>query len=311
MGGCNNEPGSNVSTHMLVDLRHLFRGTALVVALIVVSACTPGVAPSSSPGPSAVAARPSPTPEPVATPEPSASLPSSTTGPFAADTFAVTISDDLRVRSLPEVSDASKRLTPLLPLGTRLLVVTGPVKGSGFDWYLVAPKDEGLPSGWVASGRPGDPWIGQTAAVCPTDPAEANELGRFLHDDPLLALRCMGGSMFTFDALLGSYEAQCGVEPCCDLADARACIYDAWLIDPSTRFDDATALPVVFDGIDQTTLPMYTFDEPIRVRASGRLDHPFASGCVPTAEGLDQGVIPELGVLRCRTKFVVTSITPS
>jgi hypothetical protein len=42
-----------------------------------------------------------------------------------------------------------------------------------------------------------------------------------------------------------------------------------------------------------------------------RLDHPFASGCVPTPEGLDEGVIPEIGVLRCRTKFVVTSITLS
>jgi hypothetical protein len=67
----------------------------------------------------------------------------------------------------------------------------------------------------------------------------------------------------------------------------------------------------VFDGIDLATLPMYTFEEPIRVRATGRLDHPFASGCVPTPEGLDQGVIEELGVLRCRTKFVVTSIRPS
>ena len=223
----------------------------------------------------------------------------------------VTISDDLRVRSLPEVSDASKRLTPLLPLGTRLFVGAGPVKASGFDWYLVAPKGDGLPSGWVAAGRPDDPWIGPTAVACPADPTRASELGGLMHDDPLLALACSGGSTFTFDALLGSYEAQCGVEPCCDLVDARACIYDAWLIDPSTRFVFGMELPVVFEGIDAATLPIYTFDAPILVRASGRLDHPFASGCVPTPEGLDQGVIPELGVLRCRTKFVVTSITPS
>jgi hypothetical protein len=85
----------------------------------------------------------------------------------------------------------------------------------------------------------------------------------------------------------------------------------AWLIDPSMRFVYGMELPVVFHGIDPDTLPMYTFEEPIRVRLSGRLDHAFASRCAPTPEGLDQGVIPELGVLRCRTKFVVSSMTPS
>jgi hypothetical protein len=296
---------------MDANLLHLIRRTVLMVAVILVSACTSGVASTPSPSPSAVAAPPSPTAVPVPTPEPSASPSTSATGTFATDSFAVTISDDLRVRSRPEVSEASKQFTPLLPLGTRLFVAAGPVKGSGFDWYLVVPKGDGLPAGWVAAGRVDDPWIGTTAVACPADPTRASELGGQIHDDPLLALTCLGGSTFTFDALLGSYEAQCGVEPCCDLVDIRACINDAWLIDPSTRFVFDKELPVVFDGIDPATLPMYTFDAPIRVRASGRLDHPFASGCAPTAEGLDQGVIAELGVLRCRSKFVLTSITPS
>lgn len=290
-------------------LRQIKRA-AIAVSVISIAACAPGAStPSSAAPPSSTVA--SPTVEPGSTSAPSADGSSSAIPTFDADTFVVTVSDDIRVRSLPEVSEASKQFIPLLPLGTRLFVVAGPVSTSGFDWYLVAPKGEGLPSGWVAAGRPGDPWIGATTEACPAQPAGVTDLGAALHADPVLAMSCVGGSAFTFDALLGSYEAQCGIEPCCDVVDRRGCINDAWVIAPSTRFDDATALPIVFDGIDPADLPMYTFDEPIRVRATGRLDHPFASGCLPDPRGSDPELIPELGVLRCRTKFVVTSVTTS
>jgi len=228
---------------------------------------------------------------------------------FARDSIIQTISPDVRVRSKPEISTASKKLTPLLPAGTTLFVVRGPVTGDGFDWYLVSPLGDGLPAGWVATGRAGDPWLGRGNIACPATPAHPTALGTILDGDPLLALHCFGRRSFSFDGLLGSYEAQCGVEPCCDVADSRGCLFDAWLIDPRTSFVFSTELPVAFaDEIDQAALASFTFEEPIPVRVTGQLDHPFAKGCTPIPGVYDPDQSPALAVLRCRTRFVVTSV---
>ena len=78
--------------------------------------------------------------------------------------MAITVSDRLRVRSLPEVSDTSIKYEPLLPLGTELLVVRGPVHGSGYRWYEVKPislaLNDRVEQGWVAmADKNGEPWI--------------------------------------------------------------------------------------------------------------------------------------------------------
>jgi len=77
--------------------------------------------------------------------------------------LAVTVSDGLRVRSLPAVDGASANFQPLLPVGTQLEVLEGPVDGSGYTWIHVAPVgvtlDGGVTDGWVAiadhDGTPG------------------------------------------------------------------------------------------------------------------------------------------------------------
>jgi serpin B len=76
----------------------------------------------------------------------------------------VTVSDRLRVRSEPRVSDDSIRYEPVLPLGTELTVLDGPVRASGYTWYKVAPVSfvglEGPGYGWVAlAGTDGEPWL--------------------------------------------------------------------------------------------------------------------------------------------------------
>jgi serpin B len=53
---------------------------------------------------------------------------------------------------------------PVLPLGTELTVLDGPVSASGYVWYKVAPVSfvglEGPGYGWVAmAGTDGEPWI--------------------------------------------------------------------------------------------------------------------------------------------------------
>jgi serpin B len=76
----------------------------------------------------------------------------------------VTVSDRLRVRSEPRVSDDSIKYDPVLPLGTTLFVLDGAVSASGYTWYKVAPVSftelAGPGFGWVAGAdKDGQPWI--------------------------------------------------------------------------------------------------------------------------------------------------------
>jgi serpin B len=131
----------------------------LVVALIA-AACgaTPATpaAPSQSP---AAGQSPSPTDVLVPSATPSAS-PQPAIGIGSA---VVTVSDSLRVRSAPGVSDDSIKYEPLLPVGTELLVVGGPVEASGYVWWQVEPLSLALQDadvGWVAmADHDGEPWI--------------------------------------------------------------------------------------------------------------------------------------------------------
>jgi serpin B len=115
-----------------------------------------------------------PTPTPVASPTGSPVMPSPTAVPIdspsslAGDAFlgskVVTVSDHLRMRSAPEVSDASIKYEPVLPLGTELRVLGGPVSASGYVWYDVTPTSfrmsDGIDHGWVAmADHDGTPWL--------------------------------------------------------------------------------------------------------------------------------------------------------
>jgi hypothetical protein len=75
------------------------------------------------------------------------------------------LSDTLRVRSKPGISDDSIMYEPRLKKGTRFGYIEGPVAASGYQWYLVdlgadSPLRDGVTQGWVAAGdRDGTPWI--------------------------------------------------------------------------------------------------------------------------------------------------------
>jgi len=138
----------------------------LLTVTILVAGCgsaAPSRTPSTSPAPTAAPASaisslaPSPSAAPSPTPAPSASA-----DPFVGQT-AVTVSDRLRVRSQPWVGDDSIKYEPLLPIGTELRVLDGPIEGSGYVWYQVEPVSftlDGPGYGWVAmAGKDGEPWI--------------------------------------------------------------------------------------------------------------------------------------------------------
>lgn len=144
----------------------------VLVAALTVTACDSSVVPSASPAspgisapaPSAV---PSSTPAPSEAASPEASVEPSAvpvSGDFAPGSLAITVSDRLRVRSQPLVDDASIKYEPVLPVGTALQVLEGPVEGSGYQWIHVAPVDVtldgGVADGWVAvADHDGTPWI--------------------------------------------------------------------------------------------------------------------------------------------------------
>lgn len=144
--------------------------TAIIAGLFVAAACTAVTTPTPVTPPTAT------TSPATSTPTASALLTSPPPSPGQVDpllnTVVVTVSDRLRVRSEPRVSDDSITYEPVLPLGAQLNVVGGPVVASGYRWYEVEPigfeLNGGVTRGWVAmADHDGTPWI----AVAPTAPA--------------------------------------------------------------------------------------------------------------------------------------------
>ena len=142
----------------LLAVSLLFTGCADTTPSPAASASMPAPPAVDRPSPSSDA---DPTSTPIASPT---STPSLEPAVLAAGSMAVTVSDRLRVRSQPRVGDDSARYEPLLPTGTELLVVEGPVQASGYAWYRVAPVSltlsGGVTEGWVAAAdHDGTPWI--------------------------------------------------------------------------------------------------------------------------------------------------------
>src|SRR5688572_207954 len=82
------------------------------------------------------------------------------------DTVAIAVEPDLRVRSLPGVSDGSAMLSPLLRKGDALYVIVGPVAASGYDWYEIHAPRADL-TGWVAAAaKTGEDWIRPVSLDC-------------------------------------------------------------------------------------------------------------------------------------------------
>lgn len=173
---------------------------------------------------------PSPAPTTPATQSPGVSIgPTSTatTSPSDAslDPFVghlvVTVTDHLRVRSQPRVSDDSIKYEPLLRLGTTLSVLDGPVSGSGYTWYQVRPVSpiplDGPGFGWVAmAAKDGEPWI--ALEVPPADVVLAHSQAARAAADPAAAkTAAASANAFALDL----YRALLA-DPALDLAEKNA-----------------------------------------------------------------------------------------
>ena len=279
-----------------------FALAASLLATLVLEACSSAaVLPSPSP---------SPTPA-VASPSPSPSLPPAPTGPNSPEPkpseisvggIVTTLADDgLRVRSQPRISDDSHQFEPLLPLGTQLYVLGGPVSASGYAWYEVAPlTSRALPSGWIASaGRDGEPWIAADDFDCPPAPTDVTSLASLPRG---VGLACFPRVPITVEARLISCN--------CDADESwytpswfflgsgsPDLLVEPGVTDPtySGNPEDWFVLNLDPAGEHPDVLPVGQV-----VEVTGIFDHPAAADCTRTE--MDGEPVPSQG---CRLEFAV------
>ena len=286
---------------------------ALIVAPVLIGACGGSLAPpsndsmarssstaSSSASPLA-SSRPSPTPSP--TPEPTGSNAAvRPTGSFVGSVVTTLADDGLRVRSEPRVSDDSLMLEPLLPIGSELYVLEGPVSASGYAWHEVVPlTSRKSPSGWIASAdRDGEPWIAAGEFDCPRMPTDIRALAAlpsgvgiacFARVPITVEARLIGcncdhdGSWYTPHwFFLGSGSPNLLVAPDVTTVPPNVADWFALNLDPTGEHPDV--LP-----IDQI------------VEVTGVFDHPAASSCTRTE--MDGEPVPSQG---CRLEFAITRL---
>jgi hypothetical protein len=289
----------------------------MILALVLVGACESALAPASN----ALVAKPSETPSPpVSSPDVPSSSPivSTTPGPtgsdetlptptdsFVGSVVATLASDGVRVRSEPSVSDDSLKLEPLLPLGSELYVLEGPVSASGYAWYEVIPlSSRQLPSGWVASAdRDGEPWIAPRAFACPPVPTDLRSLAALPRgiglacfprvpitvEARLISCNCdVDGSWYTPDWFyLGSGGPDLLVEPAVRTVPPNVADWFALNLDPTGEHPDVLPIGQI-------------------VEVTGIFDHPAASSCTRT--DMDGEPASSQG---CRLEFAVTRLLVS
>jgi hypothetical protein len=141
--------------------------------------------------------------------------------------------NDLRVRSAPTTARSSKMLKPVLPAGTRMLVVDGPVAADGYDWYEIQTDGELIDLfGWVATGKDGEVWLAAKKPRCPED-ADAATVATLNRID---FLACYGNTQVEVTARAADlWDTRLEVEDCGWIRRTGSCDIDTrWLLFPST-----------------------------------------------------------------------------
>ena len=232
-----------------------------------------------------------------------------------ADVPAVTVEAGLRVRSLPEVSDASIKYEPLLARGAALYVIDGPVAGSGYAWYQVHAPESGL-TGWVAAAaKTGEDWIAPRPITCTLAASPDAFVNRLGYD--LMHLLCYSGVEMSGRYLLAP-PADDGLR-CPDVYDGTH--EPAWLDEPVAcvweflpEFADTGSSDLPQGGVLHPSIGhvpdavLEAFPEGTLVDVVGRLDHPDARSCIAHA---DVAPDPALVRLYCRATFVITEMVPA
>jgi hypothetical protein len=259
------------------------------------------------------ASTPAPTPPPL------------TSGPLRIDGLARVVVDRLRVRSAPGTGADSERLEPLLETGAMLFVIEGPVAGSGYDWYRIAPASFGNdgdhdefryrnkgpwwsegPVGWVASAdRNGTPWIVGARVECPDLAASNEDLSVVERLGPLVALSCYGHTSIQFRAKLSSpmfvdgFGEGAGPDP----------LYpDTYWATPQL-VEEGASFGSVLDPARFPNGEGYIPQDVAVWNVAGHFDDEAATACGIFRKLDDQSAAAF--ILMCRTTFVVTDLVPT
>jgi hypothetical protein len=191
----------------------LIRALGVLCLALALGGC--GDARERSPEPSGngplVTARPSSSAGATVLPSRSAAAPptadNGVPGSLAPDSIAEVIEGPLRIRSKPSTADDSLKFPETLPTGASVYVIEGPVRGSDYAWYLVAPIDTRWQMGWVAAAdHDGSPWLGAGALECPTEIT----LDVIANMSPVARLFCHGAREFEFHGTVQVPALGCG-----------------------------------------------------------------------------------------------------
>jgi hypothetical protein len=229
-------------------------------------------------------------------------------------TAAAVATDNLRVRSLPNVSDDSSKLTPLLDAGTRLWVVRGPAVGSGFDWYKVlvpsvSNANGGMLGGWVAvASKTGETWVRPDEIDCPPPDDVTLDDMRALASRPFLhgGLACFGrgspldGGTVAFDAhaRLECHNPAASFVPDWMTAGDRILVLEL-------NGQEFRAIPHGFTILQLACDDAY---DSRLYRVFGHFDDPDAETCEPIggSDGSTGDFDWEIATYQCRSQFVVS-----
>lgn len=249
-------------------------------------------APSSSPSASLAgseqpSAPPSLSPSPLATPFQAA---------YSVDAFvAVAIPGGIPIRAQPDPTSATMDpylFSPNVPL----LVVEGPIPNGGVEWYYLVPAlDSGdVPGGWAPATDNGNPVLVPVAVECPSSPMTSAKLIAIRTN---AVLGCFNGAEITIGG-----QVMCIAGPAPESAPTwtrtdRHCLLAS---DPETYpvFGDAIFDMVPRDAAEGTTTEG-------RFELTGHFDD---QRCHPGGDITDE---MRLGILSCRSSFIVTGINPT
>jgi hypothetical protein len=278
---------------------------ALTLVSLLLSACVNGsLAPSGAGHPSASASAHESTGEPGATANDTPAPTAHSAGALARDGIAEVVTDDLVVRSLPQIS-AQSIIAPIpLSKGKLLFVLDGPVVADNYEWYHVAPFDEYLSDigaeapkpGWVAAGANGEVWIAPWTGRCPE-----STLDEIRGRSQYMALACFGDDELTLQGTLGD---------CSDFVPGI--VEPMWLANHHCWLLSFNLAAGPFAGwlLHQDGEVLDSLAKGVAIRVVGHFDDPAAQACVEfTSLQGQEPTPPELVVLYCRTQFAATDVT--
>lgn len=228
--------------------------------------------------------------------------------PITTGAVAVTVVDALRVRSKPRISEDSYKQEPLLPLGTQLYVIDGPISASGYAWFEILPlRSRAIPVGWVAAGsRDGHTWLAVDEFDCPSKPVDFRTLAALPAG---VGLACFPRVALTVEARVVSCNCDVDggwfepswfsfgggpllVDPAQTKAPSDVADWFPIHMDPDGHHDDVLPVDGVHPDLGQI------------VEVTGVFDHPAAGTCRYAEMGGELAPSQD-----CRSMFAVTRLT--